>query len=124
MEVLRLLHEPAVGLRENELVHLRTVNKDAALAGSVVVSRGVVLAIDARVEDGVHEKVRHGVGQGRPDVAKAAVNGPHVNALWHLLFLLGGVGIVLVEVSVALVASRYVSLFVNLVIGLSRCCQS
>ena len=70
VHLLGLLYEEAVGLSEDERAALLAVDEDAAQAGRVVVARGVVLAIDARVERGVLEEVWQGVGCGRHDVAE------------------------------------------------------
>ena len=120
MEVLRAFHEPAVGLGEDELLRLRAVDEDAVLTGGVVVARGVVLAIDTGIEDGVHVEVGNGVGNGRTYVAKLPVDGPDVEPTGYLLVFAGGIGIVLVEVVIELVAACDVTVAVNLVVVLRR----
>lgn len=62
MKLVGLLHHPAVGLCEEKLVELRTVDDDAVEPGGVVVARSVKFSLLTRVEDAVHEEVWHGVG--------------------------------------------------------------
>ena len=68
-------------------------------ARGVVVARGVILAVFARIENGVHKEMWHSVRKRREHVSELPVNLPHLQSLGYLL-IAGGVVVVLVEVAV------------------------
>ena len=99
MQLVGFLGDETVGLAEEELAGERTVDDDAAQPGCIVVARGVVVAIDTRVERRVGVEVGHRVNLGGTYVAKLPVDGPHVESSGDFL-VLGGVVAQLVEVVV------------------------
>ena len=85
VELVDWLDEVVERLQEHELLGLLAVDENAVQARRAEVPRGVVFASFTRREDVVHEHVLQGVGFGRPHVAKALIDRPHLDALHHLL---------------------------------------
>ena len=85
MEFTGRFHEKIVGLRENELPVVFSVNENTADTRRTEVSEGIVLPAQASRENRVHEHRRERVGRGRYAVAKPFVDLPHLDSLWNFL---------------------------------------
>ena len=88
------LHEIVVGLGEDKLPLVVSVNEDAGLSRRAEVARSVIFATQSRGEDSVGKHVRHGVEWRGRTVAKALVDGPDVDALGDLFVRSERVGVV------------------------------
>ena len=114
-EFVRLLEEETVRVGKDERTALPAVYEDTVLSGCIVVAEGIVFAVEACVERGVHEQMVHGIRGSGYDVAKLPVNRPGIVTFGYL-FVLGGVVAVLVEIPVV-VALGDVAVLVNLIEG-------
>ena len=103
--------EKVIWLGEKEVIFFLTVDKDTTQSGGIVASRGVIVAIHATIESGIHKQVGQGVGLCRNYITKPSVDSPRVESLWNLL-VLSGILAMLVEV---LASAAYVSVLVNLI---------
>ena len=91
MELINWRVEEVVGLCEEKLFRLRAVDEYSVQTRRAKVSKRVVFAVFAFVEDAVHIHVLKGVGLGRPAVAKPAVYRPYMESPRSLMVLLEGV---------------------------------
>ena len=111
-DFIGLLHHVRIRLHEQELTRERLVDGYSAQSRSVVITRGVIFPILARIENGVHKEMGHSVGQRGDDVAEFAVYLPHSQSLGYFL-VARGVVVMLVEITVCGIAVDVHAIYVS-----------